>query len=58
MIKPSPGGTPTTNMLRHLRKKHLSVYNEVQVNVSSVRQNRIFSYQIVLARVVVLEIVS
>lgn len=33
MIKPPTGGTPTTNMLRHLRKKHQSVYNEVQVNV-------------------------
>lgn len=32
MIKPPTGGTPTTNMLRHLRKKHQSVYSEVQVS--------------------------
>ncbi|XP_017342190.1 uncharacterized protein LOC108275754 isoform X3 [Ictalurus punctatus] len=37
MIKPPTGGTPTTNMLRHLRKKHQSVYNEVQEAITTLR---------------------
>ncbi|XP_046724959.1 uncharacterized protein LOC124398726 isoform X1 [Silurus meridionalis] len=37
MIKPPAGGTPTTNMLRHLRKKHQSVYSEVQEAITTLR---------------------
>uniref|UniRef100_A0AAY5EWC3 BED-type domain-containing protein n=1 Tax=Electrophorus electricus TaxID=8005 RepID=A0AAY5EWC3_ELEEL len=37
LIKASSDGTPTTNMLRHLRKKHQAVYEEVQEAITALR---------------------
>ncbi|XP_022533222.2 uncharacterized protein LOC103043043 isoform X3 [Astyanax mexicanus] len=37
LMKASGDGTPTTNMLRHLRKKHQSVFDEVQEAITALR---------------------
>ncbi|XP_062871194.1 uncharacterized protein LOC134333242 isoform X2 [Trichomycterus rosablanca] len=37
LIKSPTGGTPTTNMLKHLRKKHQLVFNEVQEAIATLR---------------------